>query len=447
MHAYQRKHQPARHGKPAVLARPGAAARQVHSILHSPLQRKCACGGTCQECQNPAPPSVHEVLRSSGQPLDPETRGFMELRFGQDFSRVRVHTDGRAAESARAVDARAYTVRRDIAFGKGQYAPGTPGGRRLLAHELTHVLHQTGGAKGAPGLQRSVVTSGCDKLPYDKKRVEESAGRIYDHVKTSGCIPNESLRNDVLDKLGSLKIKCQSGGSEGPCARAEKPRTIYLYEALNKPSLCPDPMDAAVFHEVIHLTESFSMSHGSLSWDCGEACYPGADEKKRGDASKCGFERNALPLLSVSAGGALSSKGTTAKHYRLYVGLDKRRLILSSVDLLTGVGVSFVGIPDKGEPGNAPSGTSGLAALIGALRFDPGKMGGRYLSVSAGAGLAFGNDEKSLGLVAGIGGGYRFHMFDIAANVGVDYNPTRNLGDKTMFTFSASFSFAQKVRP
>jgi len=444
MHAYQLKHQPSRHGNPGVLARPGMAARrQVHSILHAPLQRKCACGGKCEGCQKQAPPIVDEVLRSSGQPLDPETRDFMELRFGHDFSRVKVHTDGRAAESAQAVDARAYTVGRDIAFGKGQYAPGTLEGKRLLAHELTHVLHQSG---GAPSLQRAVTTSGCDQLPYDKKRVEDAAKRVYEHVKTSGCIENESLREDILDKLGSLKIKCKPGGNEGPCGSAEGSRTVNLFEAINKPGLCPT-IDAAIFHEAVHLTESFSISHGKLSWDCGEACYPGTDARKRGDASKCGFEREGLPLVGLSVGGAVSGRKTTANYYRLYVGLDKRRLMFSAVDLFTGVGLSVVGVPEAKEPGTPPSGKTGLISLMSSLRFDPGKMGGRYLSVSGGVGLAFGNDEKGLGAVVGIGGGYRWHMFDVALNAGIDYNPTRNLGDQTMFTLSASFSFAQKVRP
>jgi hypothetical protein len=74
----------------------------------------------------------------------------MEPRFGHDFSRVRVHADARAAASALTVDARAYTVGAHVVFGEGQYAPGTAAGRRLLAHELTHVIQQDGQAP-APG--------------------------------------------------------------------------------------------------------------------------------------------------------------------------------------------------------------------------------------------------------------------------------------------------------
>lgn len=92
---------------------------------------------------NAVPPIVHEVLRSPGQPLDDDTRAFMEPRFGQDFSRVRVHTDTKASESAQAVNALAYTVGRDVIFGAGQYQPQSTEGKRLMAHELTHIAQQS----------------------------------------------------------------------------------------------------------------------------------------------------------------------------------------------------------------------------------------------------------------------------------------------------------------
>lgn len=118
------------------------------------------------------PPIVHEVLRSPGQPLDPTTRAFMESRFGREFSRVRVHTDGKAADSARTVKARAFTVGRDIAFGLGQYAPGTTMGKRLLAHELTHVMQQ---GAGNYRLQRAEEKFPCAVHAYDASDPEDTA--------------------------------------------------------------------------------------------------------------------------------------------------------------------------------------------------------------------------------------------------------------------------------
>jgi len=89
-----------------------------------------------------APPILHEVLRSFGQPLDSVDRAFFEARFGERFDKVRVHTDPRAAASARAVNSLAYTVGQQIVFASGQYSPQSRSGRNLLAHELTHVRQQ-----------------------------------------------------------------------------------------------------------------------------------------------------------------------------------------------------------------------------------------------------------------------------------------------------------------
>jgi hypothetical protein len=104
----------------------------------------------------PAPPVAQEVVRSPGQPLDAVTRASLEPWFGRDFSRVRVHTDHAAEQSAEEVDAQAYTVGRDVVFGAGRFAPETDAGRRLLAHELTHVVQQSGTSSVMP-LQREPV--------------------------------------------------------------------------------------------------------------------------------------------------------------------------------------------------------------------------------------------------------------------------------------------------
>jgi hypothetical protein len=88
----------------------------------------------------PVPPIIHDVLRSSGHALDPATRASMEPRFGRDFADVRVHTDAAAAESARAINSLAYTAGDHVVFAAGNYNPRTVAGKRLLAHELTHVV-------------------------------------------------------------------------------------------------------------------------------------------------------------------------------------------------------------------------------------------------------------------------------------------------------------------
>jgi hypothetical protein len=191
-----------------------AAAPVLSPVSSGVLQRQCACGqhtggGECENCKKKrspqgtsgeggglaiAPPIVHEVLHSPGEPLQTDTRAFFEPRFEQsfshvparsselsagslaisrpdgwferaaetsadrvfnesslpatgvpaDFRQVRVHTGDRAAEAARAVGARAFTVGRDLVFDSGEYEPNSRVGQRLLAHELTHVVQQAG---------------------------------------------------------------------------------------------------------------------------------------------------------------------------------------------------------------------------------------------------------------------------------------------------------------
>jgi hypothetical protein len=145
-------------------------ARQVSGVL----QRACACGrstggASCESCQehggagmlqrrsdtrgttpSSVPPSVVNVLASSGERLDAATQHSMGSRLRQDFSRVRVHTDAAAASSARAVGAMAYTVGQDVVFDHGRYAPGTAEGRKLLAHELAHVAQQAAHPESGP---------------------------------------------------------------------------------------------------------------------------------------------------------------------------------------------------------------------------------------------------------------------------------------------------------
>ena len=91
-----------------------------------------------------SPAIVAEVLDTSGEPLDPTVLARMQARFGHAFGAVRIHADARAAESAQAVNALAYTVGPHIVFAEGRYSPGTQAGDRLLAHELVHTLQQQG---------------------------------------------------------------------------------------------------------------------------------------------------------------------------------------------------------------------------------------------------------------------------------------------------------------
>jgi len=160
--------------------------------MNAVLQRKCACGGKCDDCAkkqnlqrrqsngpepNRVPAVVHQVLGSQGQPLDSALRRTMESRFRHNFADVRIHRDQRAAESAQAVNADAWTIGRHIAFQPHLYAPETPAGQRLIAHELAHVTQQRHASSNAP------LTIGDPHAP-----AEAEADRAAD-AAVGGAIP------------------------------------------------------------------------------------------------------------------------------------------------------------------------------------------------------------------------------------------------------------------
>jgi hypothetical protein len=118
------------------------AASKPHTVSGSALRVQRLSGSLDAEAEA-APVSVDHALAGAGSPLKPPLRRDMEQRFGHDFSRVRVHTDTAAAQSARDVNAHAYAVGNEIVFGAGRFAPATQDGRRLIAHELTHVVQQS----------------------------------------------------------------------------------------------------------------------------------------------------------------------------------------------------------------------------------------------------------------------------------------------------------------
>lgn len=215
-------------GETALQANQKATAAPL--VASGLLQRKCDCGqhtiagSQCDECgkqelslqratrnsegetQNSGdvPPIVHDVLRSPGQPLDAATRAFFEPRFSHDFSRVRVHTGSKAAASAEAVDALAYTVGHNVVFGGGLYQPGTIQGQRLLAHELTHTIQQ------AVGRQDKPFTLGIADSGNEAEREAEAAETDIDQGRplSSGSargiqIARKSACDKVTNEQGS----------------------------------------------------------------------------------------------------------------------------------------------------------------------------------------------------------------------------------------------------
>jgi hypothetical protein len=203
------------------------------------LQRKCACGssagltGKCGGCDrekltlqrratdrstpDEVPPIVHEVLNSSGQPLDRNTRTFMESRFGHDFSQVRVHTDAKAAESVRAVNALAYTAGSNLVFGEGEYTINTNRGQKLIAHELAHVIQQAGNVTGVQAYSLS------DEHHPAEREADVAAKAVVD-----GRQPYIALRtrNTMLHRHKD-DLVAYSGGQTGTMTVLQAGKVIF----------------------------------------------------------------------------------------------------------------------------------------------------------------------------------------------------------------------------
>ena len=247
------------------------------------LHRKCGCGGSseggglCSECAekeellrspigpspvSEAPPLVHDVIRSQGEPLDSATREFFEPRFGRDLSKVRVHRDVRAASSALSVNAIAYTVGRDVVFGAGQYSPTTSAGRHLIAHELTHVLQQ--GAAQAPGDVRGSVSSRSLLQPPQAALQRQTAvqeDNALEALDSMTAAITEGMWGDPPDDVGLLlsalgTLLKQFGEPKGPMTHAATARSLLavLKKLRLQEESSPRDTDDALMREDVFAT-------------------------------------------------------------------------------------------------------------------------------------------------------------------------------------------------
>ena len=151
------------------------------AVMH--LQKTAGNATVSAALEEQEPSLVKDVVGSGdGTPLDHQTRRFMESRLGADFSDVRVHTGATASESARSVQAHAYTVGTDVVFQSGKYAPETDSGKRMLAHELTHVVQQRSGTvAGTPA-------AGGIQISHPSDRFEQAAESTADRVMSSPTV-------------------------------------------------------------------------------------------------------------------------------------------------------------------------------------------------------------------------------------------------------------------
>lgn len=159
-----------------------APALDAPTVLR--LQRAAGNRGVASALEEDESP-IRAVVGSAGRPLDPDVRAEMEGRLGHDFTDVRIHTDHEAQDSARSVNARAYTVGHDIAFQADAYQPRSEDGRRTLAHELTHVIQQRAGAvDGTPAPGGIRISDPSDR--YEQEAAATAERVISDPTPAAG---------------------------------------------------------------------------------------------------------------------------------------------------------------------------------------------------------------------------------------------------------------------
>jgi hypothetical protein len=171
------------------------ADRAAEQILRMPDPQSRSSSGS-------RTPETGGSTGSSGGPLPQSLRSFFEPRFGHDFSGVRVHADAHAAHKARSMQAQAYTLGKDVVFGAGRFAPHTREGLGLLAHELAHVVQQSGGNRAQ--VQRQEETSGGADAKNDAKlhRMARLPGEALSAWRTLKQADRDSIQWMMLDLYG-----------------------------------------------------------------------------------------------------------------------------------------------------------------------------------------------------------------------------------------------------
>jgi len=313
-----------RHPEPTAVTGPGS----LEPRQSLPLMRSCApCDEhlqrlTLEECEEPrcqkeekrlpllpkgvpgqtqqVAPAQEAAISGSlegGSPLPGALRDFYEPRFGQDFSGVRLHTDAQAATAAQTVQARAFTLGSHIVLGAGEYAPETERGRKLLAHELTHVVQQTN-TLAAPALQRWSWGTGAPiphlrggeliEVPEEHRPKVENALHWVEGIKDNSDHPcHRFFQNHCTRFQSDPLVQVFDTASvwfwdfAPPDRGGTSSRDIDAMAYTRLPyRLCVLPMAATFFHEMLHL--------------CGVTSEELADEAKR----SCG-----VPSLHMIGGG------------------------------------------------------------------------------------------------------------------------------------------------
>jgi hypothetical protein len=217
----QRQAEPDEEEEPVQAKQEQDALQRQEELTEEELQTKPEAGKTPAVRGN-LESSINNLNDSGGQPLDTDTRGFFEPRFGRDFSSVRLHTNTQANETARALNAKAYTKGRSIVFAKGEYSLASTEGKRLLGHELTHVVQQ--------GAEKTIQRTPDIPPKLEELRKLFKAGKKNDAIKHMGTLSPDEVK-EVLARR-EFKELAKRAFNDNQMFRAIKAMRGDLYPSL-----------------------------------------------------------------------------------------------------------------------------------------------------------------------------------------------------------------------
>lgn len=406
-----------------------------------------------------------QAMRGGGRPLPPEERAFFEPRFGRDFGKVRIHADASAGRAARAMGARAFTIGSDVAFAAGQYVPGSLNGRRLLAHELTHVLQQGNVSSGGAQCVRRVCdgpATGGNSIASGNEADYKAAVRRGTYCRDTGLT---GIFHDgrCYREVPPLKSGFPSGDQvcfdrkTGACAE-DSPDSVTAVEGTNADGSCNLKATRSIGHFAANILPSEPAAVGAgVGLLAGPALGVAGVGGWRGVGVGVAIGMTAgttfgawarpfgqwlgskgyVPTIGISSGIANPAPNlvdAATWQAKLYVGASQRQRPLLNVFYPEfKLGVTLIG--ESVSPGGSEIDPTAVASLAPGIRIDPGEAGGAYVSFFGGPALAIGKGNIAIGQEAGVAFGTRWRWIGVAANVSYVSDPTRPEGVDKMLHF------------
>lgn len=416
--ARQHSHNATRRSLSAVAGFDGGLRVRVRQLLRKPAVQEA---GAQSEADI-------QALRGGGRALAASERAFFEPRFGYDFGAVRVHTDSRAARAAHSIGARAFTLGHDLVFAPGEYRPGSDRGRRLMAHELTHVVQQAQGRKQR--LQRYTIDESCRSAEeFPVETVRQGVARAIEVISAPGrpahCLRGEGeFQQGVLAILNNTTIECdpdQDPRGEGGVFS----NTISLGpRSVQDGDRVVERLASVVLHEALHNWEGrLLFPHTGIVTPCTAACFP-ADHGMPSSLVDVNAEHCVMPpvvrgtTLSAAAradvlrGGAGAVLGFRQNLFTALRGHLSGQL---------GADVGYTHLFSEQARRRYGSEVLRLNPAMFGLSYRPGVMDRRGLVFNLDTGPAVEVSERGtrLGFEFRVGAGYEFDFLYLGAGVGV----------------------------